>query len=193
MDKQNWFQHWCFFNRWCLLIWGAGPPVFKFHFWGWGGGGWLITGCWLILTWHYQPSNTCDTSTDLPWQVVMVRTTSHPGNPQFTQTRAYWGLWRRGCVHEFCHLASSARGSVSSMAHQLQGSLVKPWWKLRWRRFMRETYRWTVKWFQNTTVVLHWITDDCGCFIAAPGCSDKLILFRLEMNILSIDSLCKIQ
>ena len=104
------------------------------------------------ITELYQPSNTCDICTDLPWQVVMVRTASHPGNPQVTQTRAYWGLWRRGCVHEFCHLASSARGSVSSMAHQLQGSLVKPWWKLRWRRFMRETYRWTVKWFQNTTV-----------------------------------------
>ena len=39
------FQHWWFINL-------GGLPVFKLQFFFWGGV-WLITGCWLILTWHY--------------------------------------------------------------------------------------------------------------------------------------------
>ena len=39
----------------------GGPPVFKLQK-KLGGGGWLITGCWLILTWHYIQSNPSNQS-----------------------------------------------------------------------------------------------------------------------------------
>ena len=49
---KNGFQNWRFFNRGCLLILGD-HLFFNCIFLG-GGGGWLITGCWLIPTWHYS-------------------------------------------------------------------------------------------------------------------------------------------
>ena len=34
----------------------GGPPVLKLHFFGGGSRGWLVTGGWPILTWHYSPT-----------------------------------------------------------------------------------------------------------------------------------------
>ena len=49
---KNGFQHWWFFNRGGLLIWG--DHLFLNYIFFWGSGGWLIGRGLLILTWHYS-------------------------------------------------------------------------------------------------------------------------------------------
>ena len=50
---KKWFQHRGLISHVLAkrFIDPGGPPVFKSQ--KKMGGGWLITGCWLILTWHY--------------------------------------------------------------------------------------------------------------------------------------------